>query len=55
MSEKAETVYREVPSGQLYLERVEAAGMSTLTQALVDKDLRTAWAVAKLLRYLSIA
>lgn len=40
--------------GQLYLERVEAAGMATLVQALLDKDIRTAWSVAKLLRYLSI-
>lgn len=40
--------------GQLYLERVEAAAMATLTQALLDKDVTTAWDVARLLRFLSI-
>nr|CRY96911.1 hypothetical protein [uncultured prokaryote] len=34
--------------------RVEAAGMATLTQALLDRDMVLAWDVAKLLRYLSI-
>lgn len=49
-----EKEYREVPHGVLYLERVEAAGMGALTEALRDKDVKTAWSVAKLLRYLSI-
>lgn len=42
------------PEKGLYLERVEAAGMATLTQALVDKDITAAWDVARLLRFLSI-
>ena len=29
--------YREVKPGQLYLERVEAAGMETLTQSIRDR------------------
>lgn len=29
--------------------------MGALTEALRDKDVKTVWAVAKLLRYLSIA
>lgn len=54
MPEKMETEFREVPHGVLYLERVEAAGMAAMTEALRDKDVKTAWSVAKLLRYLSI-
>lgn len=38
----------------LYLERVEAAGFAALTHALIDCDMRLAWSVVKLLRYLSI-
>lgn len=54
MGGKIETEYREVPHGQLYMERVEAAGMGTLTKALNDGDITTAWDVARLLRFLSI-
>lgn len=49
-----EKEYREVPPGELHLERVEAAGMATLTQALQDGDITRAWDVARLLRFLSI-
>jgi len=41
-------------AGQLHLERVEAAAMSTLTKALIDGDITLAWDVARLLRFLSI-
>lgn len=40
--------------GELHLARVEAAGMQTLTRALLDGELKQAWSVARLLRYLSI-
>lgn len=38
MSEELKSEYREEPHGQLYLERVEAAAMQVLTQAIIDKD-----------------
>lgn len=44
----------EVPEGDTYLERVEAAGMATLTKALTDGELTLAWDVARLLRFLSL-
>lgn len=40
--------------GELYLERVEAAAMGTLTKALNDGDITKAWDVARLLRFLSM-
>lgn len=40
--------------GELYLSRVEAAGFQTLTRAVLDGEMKTAWSVARLLRYLSI-
>lgn len=41
-------------AGQLHLERVEAAAMEVMTKALRDRDITTAWDVARLLRFLSI-
>lgn len=40
--------------GELHLARVEAAGMQTLTKAVLDGEMKKAWSVARLLRYLSI-
>lgn len=57
MDENQESIkseWREVPAGQLYLERLEAAGMRVMTQAVLDKEMDLAWNVASLLRYLSI-
>lgn len=46
--------YRDVPRGQLYRERLEAAGMQTLTQAVLDKDFETADECIEIMERLSI-
>lgn len=48
------TRYDEVPKTQLYLERVEAAGMGKLVQLINDGKLTDAWDMARLMRFLSI-
>nr|CRY96788.1 hypothetical protein [uncultured prokaryote] len=45
---------RADPAQTLYMERVEAAGMATLTKALTDGQMTLAWDVARLLRFLSL-
>lgn len=52
--DKLETEYREVQPGQLYLERVEAAGMQVLTQSILDKDWSSADKCLELMERLSI-
>lgn len=52
--EEVKSEYRDVPKGQLYLERVEAAGMQTLTQALIDKDFDVADKCIEVMERLSI-
>ena len=51
MSEKE---YREVSPGELYLERVEAAGMQVLTQSILDKDWENADEAIRIMERLSI-
>ena len=52
--QELETEYREVPHGQLYLERVEAAGMQVLTQSILDKDWENADEAIRIMERLSI-
>lgn len=46
--------YRNIPHGQLYLERVEAAGMQVLTQSILDKDWDNADEAIRIMERLSI-
>ena len=54
MVDKLETEWREVLNGQVYLERVEAAGMQILTQSILDKDWGSADEVIRIMERLSI-
>lgn len=45
---------REDQAGQLYLERVEAAGMQVLTQSILDRDWRSADKCVEIMERLSI-
>lgn len=54
MTEELKTEYREVPPGQLYLERVEAAGMQVLTQSILEKDWQSAHEALGIMQELSI-
>lgn len=52
--EEVKTRYEEVPVGQLFLERVEAAAMGVLVKAIIDDDReRAIWSV-ELMERLSI-
>lgn len=46
--------YRDVPRGQLYRERLEAAGMQVLTQSILDKDWENADEAIRIMERLSI-
>lgn len=52
--EEIKDEYRDVPREQLYRERLEAAGMQTLTQAVLDKDFETADKCIEIMERLSI-
>lgn len=52
--EQLKDVYRDVPHGVLYLERVEAAGMRVLTQSILDKDWDNADEAIRIMERLSI-
>lgn len=54
MVDEFKAEYREVPHGQLYLERVEAAGMQILTQSILDKDWESADEAIRIMERLSI-
>lgn len=54
MEDKLETEYREVPHGQLYLERVEAAAMGVLVKSINDKDFDGADRCIEIMERLSI-
>lgn len=52
--EEVKDEYRDVPRGQLYLERVEAAGMQVLTQCILEKDWPSAREALGIMQELSI-
>lgn len=54
MQEELKVEYREVPHGQLYLERVEAAAMGVLVKSINDKDFDSADHCIAIMERLSI-